>query len=131
MRILIFIAIILFFCSSYRTTNRTGNLLHAHGWEIFYNDSLIYSTNPTIDNKTWKTKRWGVHELQLGRNKIDSSDNIRINYQSDVIRHYYKNIQVRSQIDTLLLSIENSNQLQLIELIVKIANSVKNQRFYL
>ena len=116
MKIIIPFAILIIVCSGYRMTKRTDHLIHGHGWQFYYNDSLIYSTDPTIKNKSWTTKRWDVHELRLKLNELDSSDNIRINYQTDVIRHYYGNILVKNEIDTLLLSVENSSQLQLIEL---------------
>ena len=81
----------------------SGVLPNVHNWSIYYNDSLIYSTNPFIEDPAWDTPRWETHELILERGSWKDTDSIRINYSSDVIRDYAPILVIKDNQKNFLL----------------------------
>jgi hypothetical protein len=109
LKLLLFISLlpILFW---YSQAKENGPLPNVHNWNIYYNDSLIYSTSPIIDNPTWETDRWQVYELQLTEGSWNEQDSIRINYSSDVIRSYTPIVVIKDDQGNELLRKEGEKQ---------------------
>lgn len=87
----------------------TTRALHTNGWNIYYNDSLIHSTNPLLKNNKTSVNRRKVHQLELSRKNIHENDAITIHYQSDVIRKSYGLLQVKDSENNRSLLKMNTN----------------------